>query len=463
MTYALENSIIHRMKLKYTLLTLCALSFSGLATAEDAASKEPKPEWKRTDPDLVVYLPKGKSDTGNEHFLVFEAPHDDGLMAIWTQCTVEGRGDNRAAFAHSKDGVNWSEPKILKGRGPGRADKGQASWAFPVVASTGRIYCFFTKETPKTDQRQAGGVMGSVYSDDNGKTWTDGADFTVPKVPNYDHPDPDIPPNWIVWQKPIRDAKGRWIVGYSRTCSTKAIPKPGRNWVDIDTRSGFIRFDNLDEGPEPKDLKLTWLPKDDLDGLEVPHKLYPQIAFSQEPTLVLLPDGRLFTSMRTMTGHIWYSVSDDHGDTWREPEVLRYKDGGKTVDNPVAPCPLYRLQDGRYLLFFNNNNGTRGEFSQFSKKKWRVNNVSHLRNPMFMAVGEFRKDAHQPIWFSEPKKILDTEDVIYGPKKTISAGMYPSLTEYKGKRVLWYPDRKHFLLGKYIPDALLEDMTVPEP
>ena len=33
------------------------------------------------------------------------------------------------------------------------------------------------------------------------------------------------------------------------------------------------------------------------------------------------------------------------------------------------------------------------------------------------------------------------------------------LTEKDGKRILWYPDRKHFLLGKEIPDELLADMN----
>jgi hypothetical protein len=30
------------------------------------------------------------------------------------------------------------------------------------------------------------------------------------------------------------------------------------------------------------------------------------------------------------------------------------------------------------------------------------------------------------------------------------------------RRVLWYPDRKSFLLGKLIPDSLLDAMKVPE-
>jgi len=458
MAGAISSPSVMTRSLVFAGVTLSALLMSSIETPGGEYGTAPASEVRRTNPDVIVYVPTGNSDGDNEHFQVFDAPKSDELFAVWTQSTVEGRGDNRVAFARSRDGIHWSDPVILKGKGPGRKDQRQASWAFPVVAKTGRIYCFYTKEMEKVDARQSSGVMGSLYSDDNGHTWTDGADIPVPKT-KYDNPDPGTPPNWIVWQMPIRDAKDRWIVGYTRTTSQKVIKKPGRNWPDIDSRSAFIRFDNLDDGPAPKDLKLTWLPKD-TEGLEVPHKIYPQISTCQEPALVLLPDDRLFTVMRTMTGHIWYSVSDDHGETWRKPEPLRYQDGGKTVDNPIAPSPLYRLKNGRYLLVFNNNIGRRGEYDQF-RKKWKVNQLNHLRHPAFIAVGAFRKDAHQPVWFSEPKKILDTDGVVVGPKGTASVAMYPSLTEHAGKRVLWYPDRKHYLLGKYLTDGLLEEMKVP--
>jgi hypothetical protein len=37
----------------------------------------------------------------------------------------------------------------------------------------------------------------------------------------------------------------------------------------------------------------------------------------------------------------------------------------------------------------------------------------------------------------------------------------PSLAEWRGQRVLWYPDRKYYLLGKHLPDTLLADMKAP--
>ena len=46
-----------------------------------------KSELRATRPDYVVFVPKVTntevSDTGNEHFLVFDGP-DGSLMAVWT-------------------------------------------------------------------------------------------------------------------------------------------------------------------------------------------------------------------------------------------------------------------------------------------------------------------------------------------------------------------------------------------
>lgn len=419
----------------------------------------PTEEWLRTNPDIVVFKPTADTEGDNEHFLVFEAPKSNELLAIWTQSSVEGRGDNRAVIARSKNGIEWSDPVVIAGKGSGRSER-QASWAFPVVSKKGRLYCFYNKEIDKVDARQMSGVMGCHYSDDNGYTWIAGKDIIVPKN-KFDNQDPSFPANWIVWQKPIRDSQGRWIAGYTQWTSETVIKRPSKNWPDQDSRSAFMRFENIDTNPLPEEIKITWLPNDK-EGLEVPHKSFPKISVSQEPAIVLLPDKRIFVIMRTMTGHIWYSVSENDGETWRDPEVLRYKDGGEKVPNPIAGTPLYSLANGRYLLFFNNNEGKNEKYDQFKKVWNNGNQLNFLRNPAYIAAGEFRANAHQPIWFSEPKKILDTQGIAFGPKGTAEVAMYISITEWNGKRTLWYPDRKHFLLGKHISDKTLKKMKVPK-
>ncbi|WP_135548000.1 sialidase family protein [Paenibacillus cymbidii] len=402
-------------------------------------------EWRRSGPDIVVFIPREDEYTGdNEHFLVFETPGGD-LLALWTQSSVEGSGDNHLVVARSGDNVNWTEPAYVAGSLRGQRGN-QASWGFPVVSAQGRIYIFYTKDIGLYDfDTQTCGAMGCVYSDNDGHTWTDGGIVPMPRN-RYDHPDPAYPRNWIVWQKPVRDARGRWIAGCTQWASPLVAAEPPPGWYSKESRALFVRFDNIDEGPDPRELRLTWLPKDN-DGLEVAYPGMPSLSVAQEPSVVLLPDGRLFSAMRTFTGHIWYSVSADDGDTWTKPDVLRYRDGGEPIKQPIASCPLYALGGGRYVLVFHNNDGRLGNYGP--------GDVLHNRRPAFLAVGTFDPAARQPLVFGEPKQLLDTDGVPIGPKGTAEIATYPSMTDYKGRRVLWYPDRKYYLLGKYVTDERL--------
>ncbi len=416
-------------------------------------------EWRRTNPDVVVYLPKGGEhhDEDNETFLVVVAPKGDEMLGFWTQSSVEGRGDNRIMLARTSDGVHWTEPVRIAGTTPGTTEP-QASWGVPIVVRSGRIYLFYIREhKPHLVDRQVSGGLGVHYSDDNGQTWKSGADVPVPRN-RFDDPDPQVPKKFWFWTTATRDSKGRWLLGYTQVTSYKVRPKPAREWPHADTRCAFVRFENLDEGPDPAEIRASWLPTDRA-GLDVPNKMYPQISTCQEPSTVLLPDGRLLVVMRTFTGHPYYSISDGDGATWSAPEPLRYRDDGEKVNHPISPCPLFTLADGRFLLVFHNNDGKVGSHSQWTKR-WKTNEANYIRRPTFITLGEFRPEARQPIWFSEPKQILDTDGVIVGPKRTAEAGTYPSLTEWRGQRTLWYPDRKYYLLGKHLPDALLNEMTV---
>lgn len=445
--------------------TVIALETAGPPAAPTTsaanAQADPANDWRRSKPDLVVYLPKeGEHHDGdNEMFIVFKAPKSEELLGMWTQSSVEGSGDNRIMLARSGDGIHWSSPQRIAGTPPGTKQP-QASWGVPIVARTGRIYCVYVKEQPRAEagQKQESGGIGCLYSDDNGATWAAGADIPMPRN-RFDHPDPAIPKSYWLWTTATRDRHGRYLLGYTTTTSQAVKKWPSKLWVHKDSRCAFVRFENIDDGPDPKDLKVAWLPTD-REGLEVPNRVFPDMSVTQEPCVVLLADGRMLVAMRTMAGAIWYSVSDDDGATWRKPEPLCYRDGGDPIPQPLAPAPIYPLADGRFLLVFHNNDGTRGDYSQW-KTKWTVNQANYLRNPAFIAVGEFRPAAHQPIWFSAPKQILDTRGVIVGPKKTAEIATYPSLTEWRGQRVLWYPDRKYYLLGKYLPDSLLVDMRAP--
>jgi hypothetical protein len=84
------------------------------------------------------------------------------------------------------------------------------------------------------------------------------------------------------------------------------------------------------------------------------------------------------------------------------------------------------------------------------------------RRPAFIALGEFRPEAEQPIWFSASKELMDNDGRGIGPLNRLDIGVYPSVTKRNGEFVLWHPDRKLFLLGKKITDAWLADLTAPQ-
>ena len=411
-------------------------------------------DWKRTNPDLVVYLPRTAHgpDGYADHFLVDFTPGGD-LLAMWTQSYTEEAGTMHIVFARSEDqGCTWTVPELLIGA----TSKEEVSvmFGFPVMSRTGRIYCFYNKDKGIIDYAfRITAVLGCHYSDDDGKTWVDsGLEIPYSRT-RFDHPDPKVPCNCIIWQKPIRDAKNRVIATFTRVSSPEVFPwtePTAKRGSDCDHQGQLLRFENIDEGLDAADIKITWLPE--AEGiLRFPFSTEPErsrgYSSLYEPSVVLLPDGRLFLSASSRSGHLVYSVSEDSdGKKWRRPEPMLYQDSGATLLHPAAPAPFYRLQDGRFLIFYHNHDGY--------KYGWPLR--MRGRRPMCISVGEYRPQAYQPIWFSQPKVLCDTGGVGVGPKNLAGLAMYGSFTERKGQRVFWYPDRKHFLLGKIISDELLE-------
>ena len=413
-------------------------------------------ELQRSQPDYVVYRPGSADgsthDTGNEHFLVFDGP-DGSLMAVWTQSTHEGAGDHRIVFSRSTDeGVSWSPPLRLVGPAhPG--DGPMASWGFPLLSRSGRIYVVYNQYRGiDVVLHQMTGTMVCLYSDDLGRTWSSPQTIPMPRSP-HDHPDPSVPSNWIVWQKPIRDRQGRWFTGFTRWVS-RAVRTPPHNdtWTAWESVVEFMRFLNVDDDPQPRDIQVVYSAWGD-EALRVPHYSKPLLSVAQEPSLVHLPDGRLFCTMRTMSGYIWYSLSGDDGFSWCSPRPLLRRDHGLPVLEPLCCCPIYSLSDGRYVLLHHNNDG---RFQGSTPEETRRN-----RRPAFIALGEFRPQAEQPIWFSPSKQLMDNDGVGLGPQGRTDIGVYPSMTNRRGNDVLWHPDRKFFLLGKRITREWLADLEVP--
>jgi len=412
---------------------------------------DPQVEWQRTNPDVKIYIPKEdmQGDCDNCVLAVTETSDKSELIAIWTQSSAEGFGDNRIVIARTSDGVNWSEPKVIIGAN--KEDPRQSSWGMPMYSKSGRLYMFFIKETENYDLgRVQSGELAFMYSDDDGITWSDYGTVPMPRC-RWDNPDETKDKNWWSFQAPIRDAEGHYVAGF--TIETSSGVMPGRRlYPHSDTHAAFIFFDNIDDDPEPSEVKIRISPN---DGLTVPDYTFPEISVAQEAAPVLLPDGRMFATMRNMSGFMQYTVWD--GKTWSDPKpVIGYD--GKPQPHPLSPCPIYRLKDGRYLCLTNNNPNKRGDFDWMDVNCLPFSGYI-VRNPLYLMVGVFDPDGEQPIRFGKPYEFMSSGDVSVGfRKKSCTAPLYTAVTEWNGKRMLWYPERKYYILGKEITDELLDRM-----
>ena len=426
-------------------------------------------ECHRTNPDYVTFIPGhwdgSTEDSLNEHFLTFDGP-DGSLMAVWTQAPQAAgmpgqRQFNRIVYSRSEDeGVSWRPPVRIAGPAAGGTESNMASWAFPLVSDNGRVYIIYNQNQGISGWiKMHTGTMAGVYSDDNGRSWSPPQDICMPKSP-YDDPEGKVPGEWIVWQRPIRDLNGGYLAGYSHWLHPD-IAALGRDeirgWTWIESVVEFMRFTNVHDEPEPRDLAVGYHAWGD-EALRVPHYIHPLCSTAQEPSIVRLRDDRLFCVMRTCSGYIWWSQSGNDGYTWTSPRPLLDRDFGRPLLNSVGCDPIYELADGRYIIIYHNHRGfvDDGPASE-----------ARPRNPLYLALGEFRPEADQPVWFSPPTLFMDTDDHWVDGKKhgkddsrNTTLSMYSSFTNRDGVDVLWYPDRKFFLLGRRITDSLLTGLEV---
>ena len=424
--------------------------------SQDAPSLASPEEMWRTQPDRIVYDPTAGQPRPwddpefhwlNEHVLVQETA-DGNLLAMWTSERL-GPHKLRVALSHSVDGgVTWSIARYVDGSGLGEGYP--AAWQVPVIAPSGRVYLFYTYGT--CGQTPFFGGFRFRTSDDHGRTWSQPVDldFAPGKV---DSKDTRIPPIWICCSGPHRGPQGEVLIPYTRWAWNGNVLGGDASIKQRYSHVEVMRIENLDQDPEPEALRFSWLNLE--NPVTVPHASIEGASFAQEPYLVNLPDGRILMVVRTNRGELWYTVSDDGGASWRQAEPMLTRDGGPVIQQPASPCPAFALERGDYLLLYNDNDGL--VFG--AESVWDVRN----RRPAYLARGTFRPGAHQPIWWSQPKLFVDNDAVPWGPPGMgrLEAATYCSLTEVAGERVLWYPDRKGFLLGKRITDGFLAELQVP--
>lgn len=413
-------------------------------------------ECLRTNPDIVVFEPvcEDQSDQENQVIQVAAAPNGDWI-AVWTTGHHENHPNQRILTSRSTDkGKTWTRPVMVDGAAtPSEDGSEMASWAwlFPVPGLN-RLYVFYQKNIGITDAREdTTGPVRYRISEDWGKTWSRqywDIDYEMMGHFAIDHPDPAQPRNWFGFQTMERCSDGTALLALSRV-SSYALSKT-KNLLETDSEITFLRFENIMTVKDPAKLKVTPLPDGD-HGLRVPMPDNPDFSMAQEPTVRELSDGRLLCAFRTFTGMIYFALSGDRGHTWTEPEPLRYEPDGQPVLNPLVPAPLFRLNDGRFLLKYYNNDGTANGGT--SPLDWLKN-----RRPVYITVGrEIPGHPTHPIRFGKPKIFADNDAVPAGFYGRTSVATYGCLLEDDEYRVFFYPDRKRFLLGKFLTDEWLKE------
>lgn len=395
-------------------------------------------------PDYVVYVPKQRrdlvGDRYNDHFQVFDKP-DGTLFAAWTQASKEGDVDQHICFSRSRDkGRTWTPPLILAGSPNNVNPQPIASWQQPMVSKSGRLYVLWNQRVSNDPLHH--GIMVGKYSDDDGETWSQPRVVPFPRV----NRDPlDKPPSWCIWQRPLRLGKdGKYLVGLTRhgvvggEAATAAAVQAERENKDKQMQSKlagstveFIQYDNIDDNPKVEEIKVVLLAANEKEMTVVDPKWG---LCCQEASIVNLPDGRLFSLMRTSAGSPYWTQSRDKGQNWDQPKPLKDAQG-QAFKHPCTPCPIYDRRgpeacSGQYFAFVSNE--------ERSEK-----NAYAPRGPLFLIAGTFDPQGEQPIRFAAPKPF---------PSRPAGNAFYTSLTVVEGKTVLWIPDWKHFLVGKVIGD-----------
>jgi Neuraminidase (sialidase) len=286
------------------LLTLTVASgtlHAGVAGLPAPHDLDPTPEHPRSTEGGFVTLKSGRILFEYSQFS--EGQHDYSPSAI-------------ARIYSDDQGLTWSQPEVVVPTG-----KYQNIMSVTLLRlASGRIARFYAVK--KTMLRDCHPVI--QLSSDEGQTWTEPK--LVTEAPGYFVLNND---------RVIQTKSGRLIVplGYHRTMGATD------DWKSWDPRAIAIWYYSDDEGTTWKEADTWWtLPAVTTSGL-------------QEPGVVELPDGSIYSWFRTDQGAQWESFSTDNGVTWTAPRATQLK-------SPVSPASIKQVPGTKTLMVvFNDHSG----------------------------------------------------------------------------------------------------------
>lgn len=235
--------------------------------------------------------------------------------------------DARIVEIHSDDdGRTWSKPRIVVEKG----DTLNVMSVSMLRLKSGRIAMFYVAKYSGLD---SGPWLR--FSDDEGQTWSQPR--RVIDAPGYFVLNND---------RVILTEKNRIIVpvAFNRARAREVDERAGTQHLN-DIRGIAMWFYSDDEGQTWQEARSWWaMPRHSRRGL-------------QEPGVVELADGSLFSWVRTDQGSQYGFRSTDGGNVWSPPRST-------TLISPVSPASIKRLPDSDALLAIYNDHSERFPFER---------------------------------------------------------------------------------------------------
>ena len=155
--------------------------------------------------------------------------------------------------------------------------------------------------------------------------------MTFPIAPSaISHPDPAVPPNWIVYQNVFVTPENHVLAPFTRWASNTYDPavKLSLNLLEHWSELYFLRFENILSERDPDKLIVTTWPKAP-HGIQVENPYRPGVSVAQEPTVQALSDRAdvLFASFGPCAARITLRSRTDDGRSWDEPRVSALRTG----------------------------------------------------------------------------------------------------------------------------------------
>lgn len=408
----------------------------------------------------------------NESSCVVILP-DGTWFVTWSQGSSEGAADEHIVGARSTDlGLTWSEPVEITASTPSV----RRSYGCPfVVPATGRIYLFLHEGIrnngsahPSNPENDAG-RFGYLISDDSGHTWSEihhiaPIDRDISVFPDKIHAHLNHPPQIM--------PDGQVVLPFTQGLRNGAVR---RFWQLCCCEVSLLWCENLLTETDPAKHQFSLLPPG-TRGMRTDmfkHGDNPAVkrlaaAFggrpddiasnAQELTVVPLSDGRWLGVTRTYLGSPGYTVSNDEGQTWTSVERLRYAPDGEYIEHPHTMCPIHRLPDGRFILLFTNNDGTK----QGAQHVW--DGGCTTRNPQWFVIGRDipGESRNGGMIFGEPRILasVDDKDSPDGFRTSSCTGIsMPQYLHAEDRHFVQYGMKKEHILLDEIPASVIDEMT----